>query len=292
MSNSKVCKIRRRVLFSNPKRVILVGGKPVLAAAVAVWSGATLLTPPAARASTGVLLATRVLMGLGEGMALPCLHHLTARWVPPTERSRFLAVTSAGKYVGTGAAMGCAGLVAYWWPAIFYIFGAAGWFWVAAWWYTAASEPTQCDKITTAELEYLEANLHMISLKSEAPVTPPWRAIAVSPGFWSVVACHFCSLWAQYLLISWLPTYFTSVVGLELQQSGLALLLPYIAPAVMTPMSGWLADYLVVCGFNVGSVRKLMSSIALIGTVCILDCFIIDVPVPSYILTDAVDYST
>ena len=45
-----------------------VGGKPVLAVAVAVWSAATLLTPPAASTSTTVLLVTRVLMGLGEGM--------------------------------------------------------------------------------------------------------------------------------------------------------------------------------------------------------------------------------
>lgn len=48
-----------------------VGGKPVLAVAVAVWSIATLLTPLAASAGTTVLLAARVLMGLGEGMALP-----------------------------------------------------------------------------------------------------------------------------------------------------------------------------------------------------------------------------
>eukprot|EP01052_Picozoa_sp_SAG31_P028046 SAG31_NODE_2673_length_5268_cov_2.551944_7_plen_371_part_00 len=224
-------------------------------------------------------------------MALPCLHHLTARWVPATERSRFLAVTSAGKYVGTGAAMGCAGLAAYWWPAIFYLFGAAGWLWVAAWWRTAASDPTQCDKITAAELAYLRTSLRLSPPKGEATASPPWRAIAISPGFWSVVTCHFCSLWAQYLLISWLPSYFTSVIGLELQQSGLVLLLPYIAPAAMTPISGWLADYLVACGFNVGNVRKMMSSIALIGTVRALDLHLItDGHAPSYLLPHAVDF--
>ena len=55
------------------------GGKPVLAGAVALWSTSTLLTPAATNASLPVLLATRVIMGIGEGMALPCLHHLTAR---------------------------------------------------------------------------------------------------------------------------------------------------------------------------------------------------------------------
>jgi hypothetical protein len=36
-------------------------------------------------------------------MALPCLHHLIARWIPLQERSTFLSITAAGKFVGTGA---------------------------------------------------------------------------------------------------------------------------------------------------------------------------------------------
>ena len=148
------------------------------------------------------------------------------------------------------------------------MFGLAGWAWVAAWWCTAASEPAECTAITPAELAFLQARLPKLPPKSAAATAaPPWRGIALSPGFWAVACCHFCSLWAQYLLISWLPTYFTSVVGLELGQSGMVLLLPYLAPAAMTPVSGWLADILVARGINVGTVRKLMSGVALLGTV-------------------------
>src|ERR1700674_4470376 len=43
-----------------------VGGHRVLAAGVAVWSLATFIMPPAAAASFSALLATRVLLGLGE----------------------------------------------------------------------------------------------------------------------------------------------------------------------------------------------------------------------------------
>jgi MFS family permease len=41
-----------------------VGGKPVLAAAVAVWSAATLLTPVAADVSIVVLLSARCAFGI------------------------------------------------------------------------------------------------------------------------------------------------------------------------------------------------------------------------------------
>ena len=133
------------------------GGKPVLATAVALWSTSTLLTPLAADASFGVLLFCRVTMGIGEGMALPCLHHLTARWIPLTERSIFLSSTAVGKFVGTGAAMAAAPLVAKWWPSIFYLFGILGLLWVVAWQLMASSEPRSCKHISAAEKTYLLA---------------------------------------------------------------------------------------------------------------------------------------
>ncbi len=47
------------------------GGRRVLAFGVALWSLATLLTPPASMAF-GLLIAARVLLGLGEGRQFSC----------------------------------------------------------------------------------------------------------------------------------------------------------------------------------------------------------------------------
>ncbi len=52
------------------------GGKVVLAWGVALWSLATLVTPWAARQPLPVLLAARVLMGLAEGLAMPCMNNM------------------------------------------------------------------------------------------------------------------------------------------------------------------------------------------------------------------------
>ena len=49
------------------------GPKRVLLTAVFLWSLATLLTPAAAAADFGALVAARVLIGMGEGLLLPCL---------------------------------------------------------------------------------------------------------------------------------------------------------------------------------------------------------------------------
>ncbi len=53
-----------------------LGGKMVLAGGVAIWSLFTFLTPEAAASGTAGLLACRVLLGLGEGVAFPAAHSL------------------------------------------------------------------------------------------------------------------------------------------------------------------------------------------------------------------------
>src|SRR5216683_618918 len=130
------------------------GGHRVLAAGVAVWSLATFIMPPAAAASFAALLATRVLLGLGEGVNFPSIHSLTARWALPSERARVLSVNYSGMYVGTVLALSASPLIirAFGWPALFYISGALGAVWVAVWMYVAADRPETSSRVTVAEV--------------------------------------------------------------------------------------------------------------------------------------------
>lgn len=57
------------------------GGKVVMAWGVALWSLATFLTPWAAESSLLALLATRMLLGIAEGVALPCMNNMIARYL-------------------------------------------------------------------------------------------------------------------------------------------------------------------------------------------------------------------
>lgn len=54
----------------------MYGGKPVLTAGVALWSLFTVVTPQAAAAGTVPLMAARVLLGVGEGVAFPAIHSM------------------------------------------------------------------------------------------------------------------------------------------------------------------------------------------------------------------------
>lgn len=86
------------------------GGKAVLASGVALWSLFTLLTPEAASMGAAPLLAARVLLGVGEGIAFPSIHSMIARNVPQASQSTAVGVVRAwGGGAEAGGAVGDGG---------------------------------------------------------------------------------------------------------------------------------------------------------------------------------------
>lgn len=119
------------------------GGRPVLAAGVLAWSVATMITPLAAHFALPVLLIARVVLGVGEGVAMPAMNAIIAAWVPVQERARSLSFVYSGMYVGSILGLLFSPLVmqAGGWPAVFYVFGAVGVVWVALFWFTTSPAP-------------------------------------------------------------------------------------------------------------------------------------------------------
>ncbi|KAF8063765.1 PHT4 [Scenedesmus sp. PABB004] len=111
------------------------GGKLVLTAGVFLWSVFTVATPAAAAAGTPALLAARVLLGVGEGVAFPSIHSIIARNVPPSKRSTAVGVVTAASYAGTALAFGISPLLIsrLGWQWVFYLFGASALLWLPVW---------------------------------------------------------------------------------------------------------------------------------------------------------------
>lgn len=59
-----------------------MGGAKVLLAGVALWSLGTLVAPPAARMGLLALCATRLFVGLGEGLAPSSATNVMSKLVP------------------------------------------------------------------------------------------------------------------------------------------------------------------------------------------------------------------
>ena len=245
-----------------------IGGRALLTFGVLWWSLFTILTPLAASFSFGALIAARIGMGLGEGVAFPAIYQLLGRWIPLHERARAAALNGSGIPLGTVAAT----LLTPWlvggfgWPAVFYVCGAVGPLWYAFWHFTSSERLEDAPGIHPSEIAYIRAH----TAPATAKLAVPWRGIFRSSAVWVLVFNHFCSNWGFYVILSWLPRYFADVHGLNLKATGYASLLPWVVMFAMANVGAQLADGLLKRGRSVTFVRKLMQSIGFFGAAAAL----------------------
>ncbi|KAJ4438616.1 hypothetical protein ANN_14563 [Periplaneta americana] len=111
-----------------------------------------LLIPLASSLDYRVVVFLRVLQGFSAGASMPSIHRLTANWIPPNERSKFVTAYM-GTSVGAAVTYPFCGLLISWfgWPSVFYITGAIGVIWFTAWWLLAYDSPAQHPRISKEE---------------------------------------------------------------------------------------------------------------------------------------------
>ena len=245
-----------------------IGGRRLLAFGVLWWSLFTILTPLAASFSLGALIAARIGMGFGEGVAFPAIYQLFGRWIPLHERARAAALNGSGIPLGTVAATILTPWLAsgFGWPVVFYAFGAVGIFWYAFWQLTSSERVEDAPGIHASEVAYIRA--HTVAAIAKPVV--PWGRILRSVPVWALVFNHFCANWGFYVILSWLPRYFADVHGLDLKGAGYASLLPWVVMFAMANVGAQLADGLLKRGRSVTFVRKLMQSVGFLGAAAAL----------------------
>lgn len=239
------------------------GGKAVLGIGVLVWSVATLLTPPAAAAGFAVLIAARILMGVGEGVAFPAVYSLYGRWTLRDEKSRAIGLTYAAIPLGSVLAL----LITPWiilqfgWEWAFYSFGLLGIIWYLFWQKLVTSHPADHPGIETTELELITQD----AVPVDTQAAPPWRELLSCPAVWAIIVAHFCANWGTYVLLAWLPTYVNRGLGVDFASIGLLSAIPYAVAFIAFSLTGSIADRLIRLGWKPTRVRKIMQTIGFGG---------------------------
>ncbi len=240
------------------------GGKVVLAIGVIWWSAFTVFTPWASALGVAVLVAARVLMGMGEGVTFPSIYALYAKWVPVKERARSMAFSNSGIPIGQVFALLVAPLiaVAWGWEWIFYLFGAVGIVWYAFWHFATAREPAAHPRLSEQEAGEIAADLPPASSSGAQTST---LQLLRSKAVWAIIVAHFCNNWSLYVLLSWLPTFVTRGLGVDFASSGVVSMLPHIVSFVFLNLAGQVADRMVKSGMTVTRVRKTCQTIGFGG---------------------------
>jgi MFS transporter, ACS family, solute carrier family 17 (sodium-dependent inorganic phosphate cotransporter), other len=240
------------------------GGRTLLGVALVSWSIFTFLTPIAASLSFAALIATRILMGVGEAASFPAVYNLLARWVPKSERSRAASINLTGIPLGTIFALSTTGwLIAHHgWPSVFYAFGALGLIFACFWFWQVRARPSAHPSISEAERALLS---HLDAEIGTTPQPVPWKRLFSHSAVWALVINHFCANWTLYLMLTWLPSYFRDVQHMSIAGSGLFAIGPWLSQLAVGNASALMADRAIARGADVTVMRKVMQCSGLLG---------------------------
>eukprot|EP00246_Nothoceros_aenigmaticus_P016539 TRINITY_DN7599_c0_g1_i2.p1 TRINITY_DN7599_c0_g1~~TRINITY_DN7599_c0_g1_i2.p1 ORF type:complete len:390 (-),score=40.48 TRINITY_DN7599_c0_g1_i2:390-1559(-) len=256
-------------------------GKRVLRAGVLIWSLATAAVPTFATFMPALFLS-RLLVGLGEGVSPSAAVDLIARTVPVTERARAVAFVFGGLNVGSivGLLLAPQIIENYGWEFVFYMFGVLGILWCFA--FDGASNDSVKDPgkasntgsllwdVETDSNDKMKFTADRVSNSREGSEegddeSIPWKEMFKSPAIWAMIYAHFCGNWGHYTLLSWLPTFFSEELDLDLSHAAAVSILPSLCSVLLSAVAARFADKLISEGVDTTRVRKICQTIAFLS---------------------------
>ena len=208
----------------------------ILTAGFIIWSVATALTGGAH--AFAMLLALRLLLGLGESVAFPSYSRIIAYTVPEQNRGFANSAVSAGQMLGPGLGILFGGMLMarYGWRPVFVILGIASLFWLVPW------------------LLSMPSSHHARPERGAAG--PAIHELLRQRSLWGSCVGLFAVNYVSYFLITWLPYFLVRERHFTLRGMATLAGIAYIASAGGALLAGRLSDRWVSAGGSPSLVRK------------------------------------
>jgi MFS family permease len=193
-----------------------------------------------------MLLAARLLLGIGESVAYPASSKVIVRYFPEDRRGLANALIDTGAKLGPGLStlLGGLAVATYGWRAMFLVLGSASLVWLVPW---------------------------LLLTKSDTPTSAVWET--KGPGWTEILRCSqvwgtsvgmFALGYVHYFFLSWLPSYLVSERGLSMSSMAILGSIPFLSMALSTLICGWSSDRWIRSGASPGRVRKLYAGSGLL----------------------------
>jgi MFS transporter, ACS family, glucarate transporter len=230
-------------LFEIPAGILgdRIGQRASLIRIVLWWSLFTALTGLTMGLTT--LVITRFLFGMGEAGAFPNSTGTISRWFPKSETCRGVSFLFAGVSAGAGLAP----LIiiplasAFGWRTPFFVIGVIGLVWVLVCYRWFRNNPSEMKNISPEERTLIENNRRFTNHRQPLQ----WKKIFKIKTIWAMVISFFCSQWALYFFVAWMPVYLQEGRHFTENQMKFTTSFLFTVGIISALLTGWLGDLLV-----------------------------------------------
>lgn len=243
--------------------LFVIGRVPVkwiLVVLALIWSVSQI--PIYFSSSVTVLVACRILLGLGEGPGLPTALHACQNWFHPQKRSVPSAVVVQGISVGllAGGPILTYIIVNHGWRSGFLFCGVIGLVWIACWLLVGGEGP------------YASKSHKSDAVIDEAPI--PAAKLWLDPTVIGVIIMSTMSYWIVGMSATWLPPFLQQGLGYSQGQTGSIISAVYVFQSPLLLLGSWVAQRMLLKGVsrrkalgNASGYALLAAGLALTGSV-------------------------
>jgi MFS family permease len=235
------------------------GVKRIGRAGIFLWSIASFAA--AVTPNLGGLFGARLLLGVGEAPTFPANAKAVGLWFPPQERSLATAMFDAAAKFSSAIGV----------PIIGIALLLAGWRWSFAltgvisiayllYFWRVYKDPDDDPKLTRIERHLIEETVEGSELRRPLEVQRSSLGHLLTQRKVLGLAIGFGSYnYVFYLLLTWLPSYLSFALHIDLLHSFLYTSVPWIFATITDiVVGGWLVDFLVQRGWNASTVRRVI----------------------------------
>jgi MFS family permease len=211
-----------------------------------VWAAATALT--GLTSSFSMLIALRMMLGLGESVGFPTVSKLLAAVVPVKGLGTANGIVAFGYLIGPGVGVLLAGLLidVAGWRGTFLIFGVCSLLWLIPW---------------------LAVRLPKLATQRSDPSAPSLGMILAQRGLWGTSLGLFSSNYMWYFILSWLPGYLVKERGFSMHEMEHVATAGYLVNGLSAFLVGWAIDRYIRRGGSANFGYKLIMFLAHVGSV-------------------------
>ncbi|MEL6252253.1 MAG: MFS transporter [Bacteroidota bacterium] len=175
-----------------------------------------------------LLLATRILLGLSEGIHVPMMMTATKSWFPPHERGRANSIVAAGIFLAflLSPLFLVPMMAEFGWRSGFHLLAFIGLLLsLPLVYFFVYDKPELSPSIQDSELAYIREGLAEEQKQQDSGLN--WRQAIRIPGFLFFIGIGVGNNLIGVGLSSWIPTYFTEVRGIPFEEVSWLVAAPY-----------------------------------------------------------------